>query len=149
LSGPSQTVYHANGLNDSDENGSGSTQIDTIAAKEFVYPEATSEKTFRQYQKDISTTALFNNTLVVLPTGLGKTFIAAVVMYNYWQWFPTKKLVFMAPTKPLIHQQIEACHKIMGIPLHDLAELNGHMSPENRKVDKQLWACDKTTQSSS
>jgi Fanconi anemia group M protein len=32
--------------------------------------------------------ALFTNTLIALPTGLGKTFIAAVVMYNYFQWFP-------------------------------------------------------------
>jgi len=32
--------------------------------------------------------ALFTNTLIALPTGLGKTFIAAVVMYNYFRWFP-------------------------------------------------------------
>lgn len=31
---------------------------------------------------------MFSNTLVALPTGLGKTFIAAVVMYNYFRWFP-------------------------------------------------------------
>jgi len=30
---------------------------------------------------------LFNNTLIVLPTGLGKTFIASVVMLNYSRWF--------------------------------------------------------------
>ena len=33
------------------------------------------------------------NTLVSLPTGLGKTLIAAVVMYNYYRWFPTGKVV--------------------------------------------------------
>lgn len=42
----------------------------------------------RDYQFNISRTALFSNTLVALPTGLGKTFIAAVVMYNYFRWFP-------------------------------------------------------------
>ena len=26
------------------------------------------------------------------------------------------KIVFMAPTKPLVAQQIQACYKIMGIP---------------------------------
>lgn len=30
-----------------------------------------------------------HNTLVCLPTGLGKTLIAAVVMYNHYRWFPT------------------------------------------------------------
>ena len=42
----------------------------------------------RQYQIDIVRTALFENTLVCLPTGLGKTLIAAVVMYNFYNWFP-------------------------------------------------------------
>ena len=49
---------------------------------------------------------LYQNTLVTLPTGLGKTFIAAVVMYNYFRWFPDAKIVFMAPTKPLVAQQV-------------------------------------------
>ena len=42
----------------------------------------------RKYQEYIVQKALFTNTLVALPTGLGKTFIAAVVMYNYFRWFP-------------------------------------------------------------
>ena len=37
---------------------------------------------------DIIQTALLQNTLVCLPTGLGKTLIAAVVMYNFTRWFP-------------------------------------------------------------
>ena len=56
------------------------------------------------------------NTLVSLPTGLGKTFIAAVVMFNYYRWFPAGKVIFMAPTRPLVTQQIGACHDIVGIP---------------------------------
>lgn len=42
----------------------------------------------RDYQLSIAEKALFSNTLVALPTGLGKTLIAAVVMYNYFRWFP-------------------------------------------------------------
>lgn len=45
----------------------------------------------RDYQLAITKTALFSNTLVALPTGLGKTLIAAVVMYNYFRWFPEGK----------------------------------------------------------
>lgn len=37
-------------------------------------------------------TALLQNTLVCLPTGLGKTLIAAVVMYNFSRWFPQVRL---------------------------------------------------------
>ena len=70
---------------------------------------------------------LYDNTLVTLPTGLGKTFIAAVVMYNYFRWFPLSKIVFMAPTKPLVQQQIEACFNIMGIPQIEVSDTVPYM----------------------
>ena len=70
----------------------------------------------RDYQFAIVSKALFKNTLVSLPTGLGKTFIAAVVMFNYYRWFPAGIVIFMAPTRPLVTQQIGACHDIVGIP---------------------------------
>ena len=81
----------------------------------------------RDYQLSIVEKALFTNTLVSLPTGLGKTFIAAVVMYNYYRWYPQGKIVFMAPTKPLVAQQIHACYDIMGIPLEDQVEITGNI----------------------
>lgn len=52
----------------------------------------------RDYQKDIAKTALLHNTLVVLPTGLGKTAIAFYVIQRY------KRALFLAPTKPLVEQ---------------------------------------------
>lgn len=60
----------------------------------------------RKYQYDISRVALFDNTLVCLPTGLGKTFIAAVVMYNFYRWYPQGIIVFVAPTRILVDQQV-------------------------------------------
>lgn len=55
------------------------------AAKTWIYPAGVRE---RAYQVAIIERALLHNTLVCLPTGLGKTFIAAVVMYNFFRWFP-------------------------------------------------------------
>ena len=60
----------------------------------------------REYQFSIVKRCLFQNTLVCLPTGLGKTFIAAVVMLNFYRWYPQGKIVFLAPTKPLVNQQV-------------------------------------------
>ena len=57
--------------------------FDTEAGARWIYP---SNMSFRQYQYDIVQSCLFQNTLVCLPTGLGKTFIAAVVMYNFYRY---------------------------------------------------------------
>lgn len=62
---------------------------------------------------------------VSLPTGLGKTFIAAVVMFNYFRWYPIGKVIFMAPTRPLVKQQIDACYDIMAIPKEASVEITG------------------------
>ena len=81
---------------------------------------------------------LYDNTLVTLPTGLGKTFIAAVVMYNYFRWFPLSKIVFMAPTKPLVQQQIEACFNIMGIPQIEVSDIMHTSTNKRRFVQQRL-----------
>ncbi|CAK9162502.1 unnamed protein product [Ilex paraguariensis] len=90
----------------------------------------------RDYQLSMTRTALFSNTLVALPTGLGKTLIAAVVMYNYFRWFPEGMIVFAAPSRPLVMQQIEACHNIVGIPQEWAVDMTGQTSPTRRAC---LW----------
>ncbi|KAG9128306.1 3'-5' DNA helicase [Ceratobasidium sp. 392] len=87
----------------------------------------------REYQFNIIKHCLFDNTLVSLPTGLGKTFIAGSVMLNFYNWFPTGKVVFVAPTKPLVAQQIEACHDSCGIPGRDAIELTGTVQKAQRR----------------
>ncbi|KFO29748.1 Fanconi anemia group M protein [Fukomys damarensis] len=105
----------------------------TSAGALWIYP---TNCPVRDYQLHISRTALFCNTLVCLPTGLGKTFIAAVVMYNFYRWFPSGKVVFMAPTKPLVTQQIEACYQVMGITQTHMAEMTGSTQAFTRK---EIW----------
>ncbi|KAG6885931.1 hypothetical protein C0993_007433 [Termitomyces sp. T159_Od127] len=97
---------------------------DLLEAKHWIYPL---NRPKRDYQFNIVKRCLFENTIVALPTGLGKTFLAGVVMLNYYRWYPEGKVVFVAPTKPLVAQQIEACHQTCGIPGCDAAELTGHI----------------------
>lgn len=106
----------------------------TSAGALWIYP---TNCPVRDYQLHIARTALFCNTLVCLPTGLGKTFIAAVVMYNFYRWYPSGKVVFMAPTKPLVAQQIEACYRVMGIPQSAMAEMTGSTQAFTRK---EIWS---------
>ncbi|XP_043481439.1 protein PFC0760c [Leptopilina heterotoma] len=107
--------------------------FDLSAGNVWVYPE---NYPTREYQFAIVKKSLYRNTLVCLPTGLGKTFIAAVLMYNFWRWYPKGKVVFLAPTKPLVAQQINACHEIMGIPSEETIELTG---TTNQKLREVAW----------
>lgn len=52
---------------------------DRTATEAWLYPL---NRPKRDYQFNIVRECLFNNTLVALPTGLGKTFIAGSVMLN-------------------------------------------------------------------
>ncbi|KAM0564285.1 hypothetical protein ACHAPJ_000495 [Fusarium lateritium] len=105
-------------------------EVDTEAMKTWVYP--TNLGAIRDYQFSIVKNSLFNNTLVALPTGLGKTFIAATVMLNFHRWTKKAKLVFVAPTKPLVAQQVDACYNIAGIPRSETTLLTGDIPPALR-----------------
>lgn len=102
----------------------------------WVWPASNEGYADRQYQLEIAASSLFANTLVSLPTGLGKTFIAAVVMYNFYRWFPGGQVVFLAPTKPLVSQQVEACFKIVGFPPEHTANIQGAVPKKERLT---LW----------
>ena len=98
--------------------------------KTWIYPAS---KTFRTYQYKIVRSALFENTLVTLPTGLGKTFIASSVMFNFYRWFTDGLIFFVAPTKPLVTQQaISFGQTITEVPLDQICELTGNLAKAKR-----------------
>jgi ATP-dependent DNA helicase MPH1 len=105
-------------------------KLDEKAMTTWIYP--TNLGSIREYQFNIVSRSLFHNTLVALPTGLGKTFIAATIMLNYYRWTTDAQIVFMAPTKPLIAQQMEACYGIVGIPRRDTVLMTGESAPAIR-----------------
>lgn len=111
-----------------------SHQVDGEKLANWVYPINFS---VRSYQFNMVRSALLKNSLISLPTGLGKTFIAAVVMCNYYRWFPDGKVIFLAPTRPLVAQQIEACYQITGFNAEDLCELTGQLKADQRR---KYWA---------
>ena len=90
----------------------------------------------REYQKSIVETAKENNTLVILPTGIGKTLIALMLSIDRIKKFPGKKILILAPTKPLVEQHLESFKK----QLPELfAELDIFTGTVNSKKRKEIW----------
>ena len=102
-------------------------KLDQEALKTWVYP--TNLGKTRDYQFNIVQKGLYHNLLVALPTGLGKTFIAATIMLNWFRWTTEAQIVFVAPTKPLVAQQIDACFGIAGIPKSVTTMMTGNVAP--------------------
>ena len=104
-----------------------------LALRTWHYPIINESE--RHYQQKIIESSLMKNTLVCLPTGLGKTFIGLVVMYNFHRWFPSRKIIFMAPTRPLVNQQYRSWTQQFSKQLNISAiEITGSMGPEKRHL---------------
>ncbi len=90
----------------------------------------------RLYQQTIlSTTANFN-TLVVLPTGLGKTASAFLLAAQRLYQYPKSKVLVLSPTKPLCEQHQETFRKHLVIPAEKIVLFTGSVPPEKRA---ELW----------
>lgn len=59
----------------------------------------------RTYQLTLAKLALEDSSMIVLPTGLGKTVVALLVMANRLE--RGGRVLFLAPTKPLVEQHAE------------------------------------------
>jgi len=85
----------------------------------------------RTYQEQIVRTAVNGNTLVVLPTGLGKTSIAVMVAAERLLKDNKKKILFLAPTRPLVEQHKRVFEKMLKLGL-EFAVVTGETKPEMR-----------------
>jgi len=82
----------------------------------------------RLYQTSIFEAIKNKNSLVVLPTGLGKTIIAILLIVHK---IKKGKILFLAPTKPLCEQHLKSIKKITTID--NVAIVTGEIPPKKRK----------------
>jgi Fanconi anemia group M protein len=81
----------------------------------------------REYQRRIVERALEANTLVVLPTALGKTVIAELVAAELLHRYPGCRVLMMAPTKPLALQHRESILRHLKLERDEVATVTGEM----------------------
>lgn len=87
----------------------------------------------RLYQETILATCVEKNTLVVLPTGMGKTAIAMMLAAQRFKQFPKSKIIFLAPTKPLAEQHLRSFKQYFDVPA---VLFTGGVAPKKRQ---ELW----------
>lgn len=90
----------------------------------------------RLYQLAIARKACSKNSLVVLPTALGKTIISALVAAHFLYNHKQMRILFMAPTRPLVMQHKDTYMNILKLTEDDAVVLTGIMPAAYRK---QVW----------
>ncbi|MFB6221559.1 MAG: DEAD/DEAH box helicase [Halolamina sp.] len=89
----------------------------------------------RLYQLQLAGTAQEANTLVCLPTGLGKTTVSLLVTAERLQAVGGKALM-LAPTKPLVQQHAQFYREALEIPDDEIVVFTGEVRPDDRA---ELW----------
>jgi len=87
----------------------------------------------REFQVNIARECFGESTLVVLPTGLGKTVIALMVIAELLKE-KGGKILFLAPTKPLVDQH--AAFLSENLLVNNILVFTGEIKPEKRS---ELW----------
>ena len=93
---------------------------------------------FREYQINIAGSSSKENTLLVLPTGLGKTIVALILIAKKLKTENSdNKILFLAPTKPLVTQHAQFLRQFLTIDEESIVIFTGEISPIERK---KLWS---------
>ncbi|MEK6932996.1 MAG: DEAD/DEAH box helicase [Nanoarchaeota archaeon] len=90
----------------------------------------------REFQLSILETCKNNNTLVVLPTGIGKTLISLLLAIERLNKFPESKILILSPTKPLSQQHVNTFKNYTNINYNEILLLTGLIEANKRK---DLW----------
>ncbi|MDF1541263.1 MAG: DEAD/DEAH box helicase, partial [Candidatus Thorarchaeota archaeon] len=91
---------------------------------------------YREYQINLANIASESSSLIVLCTGLGKTIIAGLVAANRLSKYPKSKVLFLAPSRPLVDQQARFLRRVLSLPDDEVVCLTGHDGPEKRR---DMW----------
>jgi len=89
---------------------------------------------YREYQENISNSALNKNTLVILPTALGKTIISLLVSVNILYNHKDKRILILAPTRPLVNQHWDSFVSNIKLLDEQTVVVTGKIPPHARTI---------------
>ncbi|MEM4201300.1 MAG: helicase-related protein [Nitrososphaerales archaeon] len=86
----------------------------------------------RDYQLDLFRLCLEEDLLIVLPTGLGKTAVALLLIAEMLYRYPDKKCVLLTPTRVLASQHEAFLSRMLDISSEDISVVTGEMKLNDR-----------------
>lgn len=91
----------------------------------------------REYQVYLANEALSESTLVVLPTGTGKTAVSMLVSAERLLEEKRGTCLMLAPTKPLVEQHAQSYREKLDIAESQICVFTGETPPEERS---EIWS---------
>jgi ERCC4-related helicase len=88
----------------------------------------------RSYQYGMAQSACDRNTLVILPTSLGKTIVALLVCADVLYKYRDMRVLVMAPTRPLVSQHMASFLTALKLLDEHTASVTGKTAPEYRSA---------------
>lgn len=111
----------------------------TVPAAVHIQHAALQEEAieFRGFQANLARIAGERDTLVVLPTGLGKTVVAVLALADALEG-GAERVLLLAPTKPLVEQHAAFFAAVLAPPWNERVQaLTGHIGPKDRAAAYQ------------
>jgi len=102
----------------------------------FFYKVMLKDFTPRLYQETILATCNEKNTLVVLPTGMGKTAVSMLLAIQRLKNYPKSKILILAPTRPLAEQHLNTFKRYLDVDESKFVLFTGMVAPDKRE---ELW----------
>lgn len=108
--------------------------MENYVSQEYIKDEMIEN---REYQEDIYQNSQDKNTLICLPTGLGKTPVAIRVILQKYATVDVEypQVVLVAPTTNLVSQHAESFEELTEFTDTEIAELTGDIQPPNKRGD--------------
>ncbi len=104
---------------------------------------------YRVFQVELSSLCCKENTLILVPTGLGKTAIALLIIAEHLKNHSENKCLILAPTRPLCHQHFKFFKKHLALEEEKIKVVTGEdkLVPRREKwVAKVLCATPQITE---
>lgn len=102
----------------------------TFVTHRLIKPQTVEARLYQEVL--VSRIAEKGNTLVVAPTALGKTIVAVMLSAHILEKQPEKKILFLAPTKPLAVQHEKSYKKFFATPEEEIVSITGTTPSKER-----------------